>query len=60
MIFNGINIKKYLLFLFVLALGIFVIININDMFFGIIMALLLDHIVELLEDYGFNKYVAIG
>jgi predicted PurR-regulated permease PerM len=60
MIFNGIHVKKYLLFLFVLALGVFIIININDMFFGIIMALLLDHIVELLEDYGFNKYVAIG
>ena len=29
------------------------------MLFGILMAFLLDHIVELMEDYGINKYVAI-
>jgi predicted PurR-regulated permease PerM len=51
--------SKIIGILFILIISIILIFQINDLFLGIIMAFLLDHIVEILEDFGFNKYFAI-
>jgi predicted PurR-regulated permease PerM len=56
---NNYNWKKIIFFVVISLGALLVFININDMLFGILMAFLLDNIVELMEDYGINKYLAI-
>lgn len=53
------NWRKILGIILFIIFCLILIFQINDLFFGILMALLLDHIVEILEDFGFNKYFAI-
>jgi predicted PurR-regulated permease PerM len=44
----------------VLLVLIFLAIKLEDLFFGILIAFLLDHFVEILEDMGINKYIAVS
>ena len=53
------NWKKILLLMVLFICFIILFIQLNDFFFGIMMALLLDHMIEALEEFGINKYVGI-
>jgi predicted PurR-regulated permease PerM len=53
------NWKKILLVILFCFLFFILFIELNDLFFGMVMALLLDHMIEALEDFGLNKYAGI-
>ena len=47
------------LIILILLIFIFLYIQLEDLFFGVLIAFLLDHFVEILEELGINRYLAV-